>query len=126
MTIMKAIEACDILRPGNKYTVDQKKKWLSELDGRIYDQVLLSHEGFENALFLGYDENTHEGTPLLIEGAHADIYEKWLIMQVDRYNMDVSRYNSSLAAFSAAWGEMENHINKNHMPVQRARITPFF
>lgn len=124
-TIQTAIEACDGLRPGNKYTIGQKIIWLSELDGKIYSEVLKGHEGFEGVECPVYDDDTPTSTELLIQGPYGGLYEKWLICQVDRYNMDVGRYNSSMPAFSAAWAEMEKSINREHMPVQRAVVTKF-
>lgn len=124
-TIQTAIEACDGLRPGNKYTIGQKIWWLSELDGKVYHEVLKAHHGYEGVQCPVYDDNTDTSTPLLIQGAYGDLYGKWLIAQVDRYNMDVGRYNSSMAAFSAAWAEMEKSINREHMPLQKAVITKF-
>ena len=44
MTIAEAIQRVDTLRP-NRYKDKEKVMWLSELDGQIFTEILMAHEG---------------------------------------------------------------------------------
>ena len=44
MTISDAITMVDALRP-NQYSQDMKIRWLSRLDGMIWQEVIRTHEG---------------------------------------------------------------------------------
>ena len=43
VTIEQAITACDELKP-NSYSTAQKKKWLNEIDGLVWDEIFTTHE----------------------------------------------------------------------------------
>ena len=121
MTIQRAIQTCDDLKP-NKYGEDAKLAWLSALEGRIVAELLAGHEGFEDVNFAGYDENTPGGTELLIQGVHEDIYVKWLMCQVDFHNAEPARYNNSVAMYNYAWVDLANWVNRTYRPRQGAGI----
>lgn len=42
ITISQAIQICDDLKP-NGYTTAQKKRWLNEIDGLIWDEIFKTH-----------------------------------------------------------------------------------
>ena len=121
MTIRRAIETCDRLKP-NMYDEDVKLAWLSALEGRIVTELLDKHRGCEGVDFTGYDENTPDGTELLIQGPYEDIYVKWLMCQVDFHNAEAARYNNSAAMYNTAWVDLANWVNRTYRPKQGARI----
>ena len=50
MTIESIIAKADDLSP-NQYSLEQKIGWLSTLDGKIYDEVILTHEGSADIVY---------------------------------------------------------------------------
>lgn len=122
MTLQRAIDLCDSLRP-NRYDDGVKKGWLSQLDGRVKEEILDTHEHPAEIPFPGYDENTPGETHLLVQGTHEDIYVKWLMSQVDFHDGEPERYNNSAALFNAAWQELERCVHRALLPLQPAKIT---
>lgn len=61
MTIINAINETDHLKP-NMYGMQEKIKWLSRLDRRIFEQILLTHEMSEEEMAPFLPENTGEET----------------------------------------------------------------
>ena len=58
MTIQEAIEVIDTLKP-NMFPEHQKVAWLNDLDGLVWREVVLTHEGVEpGTVFEGYDQDT--------------------------------------------------------------------
>ena len=64
MTLQEILAACDRMKP-NACPEQEKRRWLSELDGRIYRELLACHEGAPET-FSGYDMQTAGGTELLV------------------------------------------------------------
>ncbi len=110
MTLREAIDRFDLLYP-NALPYPAKLKILSDLDGRLYAQVL---SGYENApaAFSGYTEATPADTALLVRFPYDDIYVKALCAENDAVNGDIARYNNAAAMFNAAWEQYANHVTR--------------
>lgn len=127
MTISEAITRVDSVKP-NPYSNDVKTGWLSELDGKILQEIILTHEGAEEAdnayasVLSGYSYTLNGDDSLLVESPYSDIYIKWLTMQIDFANADISRYNNSLAAFEKSYSDFVNFYNRKHLPKVIARF----
>ena len=63
MTIAEAIASCDAQQP-NAYSAAEKRRWLSELDGQLYDEVFLTHQ--DPPSFTPYTADTPQTTQLLL------------------------------------------------------------
>ena len=96
MTIAKAIERADELRP-NPFSEEQKIRWLSELDGKIAREVL------ENKDFSGYDYAHDSEAELILEEAYCDIYLFYLAAMIDFFSRDYTEYNNSMLMFNEAF-----------------------
>lgn len=117
MTIEKVIGLVDDLKP-NQLTEEQKIQWLSQLDYRIFREILLKHEK-DPAMpeeFSGYDADTAGGTELLAPPPYDEIYRWYLEMQIDLANMELEKYNNSAALYNNAWGEFARMWHREHMP----------
>ena len=123
MTIARAIEMCDRMRP-NKYEDEDKIAWLSALDAKVKAELMDRHEGFEGVAFDGYGEGTPADAPLLIQGPYEDIYLKWLFCQIDFHNAEIARYNNSVAMYNFGWQDLANWMNRTYKPKQSAAIGP--
>ena len=123
----------DIIESVKKNTeIDDKTKirWLSELDFKIYEDIVLRHEGAEQYMTkngdgtfsprsLPYESDACE---LIAPERFRKMYEAYLRLETDfqldeleRYSNDVIIFNEQYAAFSA-W------YNETHMPLQPATI----
>ena len=114
MTIIEAINKIDSLKP-NSYHQDEKVAWLSKLDGIIKEKVIDTHEGGEDIVFNGYNEDTNTATELLVPYPYDDMYVRWLEAQVDYANGEVGKYNNSMTMYNAAYTEYANYYNRQHM-----------
>ena len=115
MTIMDALYRIDELKP-NSYSQPEKIKWLSSLDGVIKSEIIDTHEGGENVVFNGYNEDTELTTVLLVPAPYDDIYLRWLEAQIDYTNGEYSKYNNSMIAYNDAYSLYQRYYNRNHMP----------
>lgn len=116
MTISEAIKQIDALK-FNTYTQSEKVNWLSVIDGIIKREVIDTHEGGEDIVFEGYNENTPTDTELLAPAPYDDLYIKWLESQIDYTNGEYGKYNNSKLAYNTAYTAFESWYNRQHMPL---------
>lgn len=123
MTVIEAIEILDKLRP-NQYKVPQKLRWLSDLDGKIFEDVYLTHEDNELKSFERYteDDMTRE---LLIPEPFTEIYEHYLSAQIYYNNNEMTRYSNSMIMYNNELAEFEAWYNRKHMPVSKVKINNY-
>lgn len=116
MTIIEAINKTDALK-SNTYTQDEKMAWLNNLEWRIKQEVIDTHEGGEDVTFTGYDGDTDVTTKLIAEAPHDEVYLRWLQAQIDYYNGEIDKYNLSITMFNTAYDGFCNYYNRTHMPL---------
>ena len=77
MTVKEVIETVDALRP-NEIAAEDKRKWLYELESRIYEDLYVTHE-HEGIEFTDTENITSDGTTeLFIKAPHDEIYILYL------------------------------------------------
>lgn len=142
MTIEKAIDAADNLRP-NTFTYFQKVEWLSELDNQIYEEIFLMakknwtpeiiKEEIDGEViekenpsrlvpvfeFEGYDEWTPEGTILLVDPLYDNLYIDYLIAKYCYYNREMESYNVATTVFNSQYQQYANWYRQKYEPVKR-------
>lgn len=116
MTIIEAINKTDALK-SNTYTQDEKIAWLNNLEWRIKQEVIDTHEGGKNVTFTGYDGDSDVTTKLIAEAPHDEVYLLWLQAQIDYYNGEIKKYNLSITMFNTAYDGFCNYYNRTHMPL---------
>ena len=116
MTLNEAISRIDNIKP-NGYTLIEKIKWISTLDGIIKEEIIDTHEGSEEVTFNGYDENSSLTTMLLVPAPYDDIYLRWLEAQIDYANNEYGKYNNSITLYNTAYATFERYYNRKHMPI---------
>ena len=119
MTIAHAIARFDTLYP-NVFPYAEKLRWLSVLDGQLFQDVFAAYPENAGMTFDGYDVATDKQTELLAPFPHDDIYIKYLAAQSDKVNSDVARYVNSAAVFNAAYSEFAAYYNRTHLAAKRA------
>ena len=132
MTLIQAVNEADNLKP-NMYELPEMIKWLSRLDKRIFDQILMTHvlseEEKEPFLqdgklqFDGYTEDDTE-TELIVKEPYDEIYVHWLEAQIDWNNMEYAGFNNTNAMFESVYGAFRNAFNQTPRP--KGRIKTFF
>ena len=118
MTIAHAIARFDTLYP-NVFPYAEKLRWLSVLDGQIFQDILSAYPANAGRTFEGYEITTDKQTELLVPFPHDDIYIKYLAAQSDKINADVARYGNSAAVFNAAYNEFAAYYNRTHTAQKR-------
>ena len=120
MTLQEALKACDRMKP-NACPEQEKRRWLSELDGRIYRELLAVHEDAPDT-FSGYDMQTVGETALLVPDRYAELYLFYLSAQIDFVNAEFARYNNAAALYNAAYDAFANAYHREHRPLQKHRL----
>ena len=114
MTIIEMITEVDTLHP-NGYDQRNKVAWLSNLDGRIKEEIIDIHEGGEGVTFKGYTEEDLD-TELIVPAPYDEVYRYWLEAQIDYANGEYNKYNNSMTMFNVAYSAYERYYHKTHMP----------
>ena len=113
MTAGDVITQVDGLEP-NQFSEADKLRWLSELDGQIFHEVIATHEGAELESFSAHASTTSE---LLVPFPYdGDLYRWALIAQIRLHNAESARYNQAITAFSAAYQAFVDWYNRTHAP----------
>lgn len=115
MTINDAITEIDTIKP-NQYPDELKVRWLSVLEGKIIDEIILTHQLAEVVEFNGYSIDDIE-TELIVPDTYADVYIYYLMAMIDATNNEGIRYQSSMQMFNNAWLDFANYYNRNNMPI---------
>lgn len=121
MTIQDALLQIDEVKP-NQVEKRQKIAMLSDLDGRIYHDIMLQHrkDGGVPDTCPHYDLETDERTQLLCPDPYSGLYRWYLEAQIDLINQELDKYQNSQGQFNAAWGDYARKYKREHMPIQRA------
>lgn len=113
MTITYAIDIADEMRP-NLYAKEEKTRWLSELDGRIRNELLSGREGVALGAPPDYHWQTDASKTLLAEAPYEYLYTYWLFMRIDYLSGEAARFNNSAVMFNTAWVNYANFINRTY------------
>lgn len=116
MTIAEAIALTASIRGGQQYSQELKIMWLSRLDGRVFTEILSTHEDCGIEQFPGYDKNTPIDTELLVPHPYDAIYTHWLEANIDYANREYDKYNNSIEMFNTDYSAYANLYNRTHMP----------
>lgn len=118
MTVKEAITLVDRLKP-NKFSEEDKIKWLSDIDGLIVRELIDTHENppFEGD-FAGYTAESIDSE--MIAPYPYDILYRWYLeSQIDLGNMEITKYNNTKTLFNNAYVNYTDHYNRTHMPKQK-------
>ena len=115
MTVNEIIADVDLKEP-NSYSSGEKLRWLSSLDGKIFAEVLQTHEGLEeDASFTPYTDGTE--TPLIPFPYCEGVYTHYLIAMIAAANAETARYNQQIALYNAEYSQWWNAWHAAHMPL---------
>ena len=117
MTVLEIINRADTLEP-NAYSADEKIRWLSNLDGKIFEEVIKTHEGGAES-FTPYSTGDEE--LLLAEPYGEDVYTHYIAAMIASGNSEVSRYNQQIAMYNANYGQWFNWYTRTHRPLPKSK-----
>ena len=126
MTASTIISLVDNLSP-NYYTNAQKLGWLATIDGKIYEEVLMTHEDapedeFDPSDYAAGENDSIPNVDLLVGDPYAeDLYSYYLLSRIASANSEITKYDQFATQFNAAYTEWTNWYNKKHMPVKKGR-----
>lgn len=120
MTIQEVLSYIAEIKP---HTIgdDILVRWLSKLDGLIYDDMLRWHEDAPEKRE-AYDAAADMDTELYLQHPYDDVYPLYLIAQIDYANGEYGRFNNSMIMFNSAYSEAANAYNREHMPIQPKKV----
>lgn len=114
MKIRQAISELRGLKP-NQYSDGTLLRWLSELDGQIYEDVLQYSEDAPSPPRLPYEVEKDMDTELLAAFPHEGMYISYLAMKIDFQNGEYDRYNNDMAMYTMAYQAFCDSWNRTHM-----------
>ena len=118
MTIKQAQDKLTALKP-HAYSAAEVVDWLSKIEGRVYAEIIQTHENPDEITFAGYTTATADTTVLIAPAPYDELYLYYLMTQVDLHNLEYDKYNNSAALFNAAYDAFARFWNREVMPVQR-------
>ena len=121
MTIEQAIRQADEQRP-NVFMGAPKVRWISELEGRIINELLKNRQEYRDIDFPEYSEDTPLDTVLLVPDPYSDIYVYWLFMKTDYTNNETDRFNNDAVMYNTAYLAYVNYINRTTTPAKNVKI----
>lgn len=126
MTVGELLAQVDEIRP-NTFDENIKTTWLSELEGRVFNDIVLTHEhdlvededeNMVEPTFAGYDE-TSENEELIAPDTYCDLYKNYLFTMMDYSNGETDRYTNSMLMFNNSYSQFESWYNRTHKPIHK-------
>jgi hypothetical protein len=137
MNIQECINRVDSVKP-NQYSIEDKVRWLSYLDGsiqkEIFDRYEQPPEEKETKIIIIYgdseetesnEEEAKEFTgyspdrlsdALLVPFPYDELYVAYLKAKIDDENGETARYNNSASTFNGMLQEFQKAYHRDHMP----------
>ena len=117
MTISEAITQLQAVKE-NQYDDETLVRWISDLEGTLYEDIVKNHESSEDIPHGRYSVDTDMDTVLMVPEPYSDIYIKYLMAQVDYHNAEMQRYTNSMIMYNVALDAFAGWYNRNNMPLQ--------
>ena len=116
MKALEAIALVDTLLP-NSYETELKLRWLNELEGMLYRELLCWHENAPAA-----PKELGEDDALLIEAPYHALYADYLAAMIHLHDAEFERYTNAMLRYNAAYAAFAADYNRTHMPLQGAKL----
>ena len=119
MTIAEVLALVDEIQP-NTYDENIKMIWLSELDGKVFNDLVLNYEhelvddGEGNQVEPTFTAYTSENDELIIPDTYADIYRHFLFSKIAYANGETERYGNSMLMFNSVYDDYSRYYARTH------------
>lgn len=114
MTVNEAIATIDSRMIGNQYPIEDKVRWLSDLDSRVYAEVISRYENSGMSGFAGYSADCDLNNELIAEKGYADMYIYYLQAMINKENCEYTRYNNCMVMFNTFYALFVRQYNRAH------------
>lgn len=122
MKVSDMIAHVDKLKP-NRFSQDEKYRWLTDIDGMIVRELIETHENSPlKEEFVGYIPGRDDDKDLIVPAPYDSLYRWYLESQIDLANMEIGKYNNAKNLFNQAYLTYTDHYNRTHMPKQRGNF----
>ena len=119
MKVSDMVAHVDKLKP-NRFSLDEKYRWLTDIDGMIVRELIETHENSPlHGEFAGYIPGRDDDKDLIVPAPYDSLYRWYLESQIDLANMEIGKYNNAKNLFNQAYLTYTDHYNRTHMPKQR-------
>ena len=120
MTVEECINRVDSVKP-NQYSIEDKVRWLSYLDGSIQKEIIDRHEKpvvaeEESTEFTGYSPDDLS-VSLIAPFPYDEMYVAYLKAKIDEENGETARYNNTASTFNGMLMDFQKAYNREHMPL---------
>ena len=120
MTVEECINRVDSVKP-NQYSIEDKVRWLSYLDGSIQKEIIDRHEKpvvaeEESTEFTGYSPDDLT-VSLIAPFPYDEMYVAYLKAKIDEENGETARYNNTASTFNGMLMDFQKAYNREHMPL---------
>ena len=120
MTLQEVLSTTDELK-ANMMSEATKIRFISEIEGRVHQEILMKHEHTEEEETLPvYDDNTDPSTMMLVPAPYDMLYVYWLMSKIDMLNQEPDKEYNNSVRFDKAWNEFSDYWTREHMPLQPA------
>jgi len=116
-TLEDVIREVNALRP-NQYDDAWKIEWLSDLDTKIYNDIIQTHQKDDENEFNGYTVDDYYDD-LIVKEPYAELYKFYIMAMMDFYNGESARYQNSMRMFNFAYSKFERYYNRTHLPTSK-------
>ena len=113
-TFAEIIERVDQYKP-NAFEIADKVRWLTELDGKIAQEVMLMSVTGVRQLPRG--EAALECEPL-VSFPYDDLYDRYLEAMIDYHNEEYTNYQNSMQTYNGAYNTFLNWYLNTYDPIQ--------
>ena len=122
MTLNEAIAKVDTLKP-NQYLYPEKVAWISDVDGRIYRDLITKHENPDELTWDGpYHEDSSTGLVLLAYEPYTDLYIYYMMAMIDQYNGEFTRYSNDMEQFNNTYQAFADDYIRNNKSVMNHKF----
>ncbi|MBR6917242.1 MAG: hypothetical protein IKN38_03575 [Clostridia bacterium] len=123
MTSREAVSSFRDMYPV-EFTDDVLTGWVSELEGMIINEIVLTHDGAKDGAssFRGITQTEGFDSPLTASFPYDGVYADYLKMKCDEAHSDTVRYQSSSAIFGASYSNFADFYNRTHAPLGAGKL----
>lgn len=95
----------------NTYTAEEKARWLIEVEGKIYREVLRSSEELQVKNYLANSDIS-----LVVDPPYDSLYDYYLFAMIDFHNREGENYNNSYMMFNEKFNDFAKYRQRTHRP----------
>ena len=125
-TINEVIERVERIKPVVNIDDQDKARWLIELDGRIWREIVQKSEHDTPPEEPPKEWPEDGDKQLLVASPYDSIYDLHLMAQMEFALREYGNYNNSMAAFNSLLDIYACHYRNNHMPVSHGDFHSYF